>query len=152
MSDSVPSGHIQIQGLYKSFALGSAIVEVLKGISLEILGGEGIVITGPSGSGKSTLLHLIGGLDRPTAGSIEIDGKNPTVLPERELAEFRNKTLGFIFQEHFLLPQYSVLENVLLPTLAFPSDRNTSQVRAEEITGQNGLETPTRADILVAGQ
>jgi len=140
MSDSAPSGHIQIQGLYKSFALGSATVEVLKGISLEILGGEGIAITGPSGSGKSTLLHLIGGLDRPTAGSIEIDGKNPTVLPERELAEFRNKTLGFIFQEHFLLPQYSVLENVLLPTLAFPSDRTTSQVRAEELLRRVGLQ------------
>ena len=140
MSDSVPLGRILIQDLHKTFELGSNSVEVLKGISIEIPGGECIAITGPSGSGKSTLLHLIGGLDRPSSGTIEIDGKNPTLLPERELARFRNSTLGFIFQEHSLLPQYSVVENVLLPTLAFPTDRRTSQKRGEELLRRVGLQ------------
>jgi lipoprotein-releasing system ATP-binding protein len=78
-----------------------------------------VAITGPSGSGKSTLLHLIGTLDRPTSGRIEIDGKEPYGLPEPELARYRNETVGFVFQDHHLLPQYTVLENVLIPTLAF---------------------------------
>lgn len=144
MSDSVPLGHILIRDLRKTFELGSTSVEVLKGITIEVPGGECLAVTGPSGSGKSTLLHLIGGLDRPTSGTIEIDGSNPTLLPERELAEFRNSTLGFVFQEHFLLPQYSVVENVLLPTLAFPSDRRAKQERAEELLRRMGLQDRVR--------
>ena len=140
MSDSTPLGHILTRDLRKTFELGSNSVEVLKGISLEIPGGECLAITGPSGSGKSTLLHLIGGLDRPTSGTIEIDGNNPALLAEGALAKFRNSTLGFIFQEHCLLPQYSVVENVLLPTLAFPTDRVVSHKRAKELLRRVGLE------------
>jgi lipoprotein-releasing system ATP-binding protein len=143
MSTSVALGHISIRDLFKSFELGSSSVEVLKGISVEIPGGEGLAITGPSGSGKSTLLHLIGGLDSPTSGTIEIGEKTLTVLPEPELARFRNDTLGFIFQEHCLLPQYSVIENVLLPTLAFPADRRATRARAQELLRRVGLQERT---------
>ena len=85
--------------------------------------GEALAITGPSGSGKSTLLHLIGALDRPTSGTIRIDGDEPSALDEPELARFRNRTIGFVFQDHHLLPQYSVLENVLVPTVGVPAAR-----------------------------
>lgn len=140
MSDSTTSGHIAVKDLRKTFSFGPAAVEVLKGVTLEIPGGEALAITGPSGSGKSTLLHLIGGLDRPTSGTIEIDGSDPTLLPEPSLAKFRNSTLGFVFQEHCLLPQYSVIENVLLPTLAFRQDRPKSQRRADELLDRVGLQ------------
>ena len=82
-----------------------------------------MAVTGPSGSGKSTLLHLIGTLDEPTGGSLEVDGVDPFSLGERELARFRNDVAGFVFQDHHLLPQLDVLENVLIPTLAFGDPR-----------------------------
>jgi lipoprotein-releasing system ATP-binding protein len=93
-------------------------VEVLAGIDLAMEAGEALAITGPSGSGKSTLLHIIGTLDRPSAGRVEIGNTDPFALSEPELARFRNHTIGFVFQDHYLLPHLSVLENVLLPTLA----------------------------------
>jgi lipoprotein-releasing system ATP-binding protein len=117
-------------------------VEVLRGISFELAAGEALAITGPSGSGKSTLLHLIGSLDRPSSGTIEIAGMDPFRLPERELARFRNRTLGFIFQHSYLLPQYTVLENVLVPSLAFPDSRGDSRAtraRAGELLARVGL-------------
>ena len=110
---------LALTGVNKSFELGPHRVQVLNDVSFEIAGGEAVGVTGPSGSGKSTLLHLIGTLDRPDSGSIEIGGVDPMGLPEPELARFRNRSIGFVFQDHHLLPQYSVLENVLLPTLAF---------------------------------
>ena len=131
---------LSVQEVSKSFLLGEETVRVLDGASLELAGGEAAVIVGPSGSGKSTLLHLIGTLDRPDSGSIEIDGRNPLALPEPELARFRNRSIGFVFQDHHLLPQYSVLENVLLPTLAFPHDRQAARDRAAELLRGVGLE------------
>jgi lipoprotein-releasing system ATP-binding protein len=104
-----------------------------------MIAGEAAAVTGPSGSGKSTLLHLIGGLDRPSGGSIRIDGDEPYDLPEGQLARFRNRKIGFIFQGHHLLPQYSVLENVLLPALAFPGDRSAARKRAGELLERVGL-------------
>jgi lipoprotein-releasing system ATP-binding protein len=101
--------------------------------------GQALAITGPSGSGKSTLLHLIGTLDTPDRGRIEINGQDPTRLSEPELARFRNQVIGFVFQDHHLLPQYSVLENVLLPTLAFPGHGTNSQPRALELLKKVGL-------------
>jgi len=92
-----------------------------------------MAITGPSGSGKSTLLHLIGTLDRPDAGAIEIEGQQPHRLAEAALARFRNATIGFVFQEHHLLPQYSVLENVLIPTVAFADVVVGNEERAREL-------------------
>jgi len=125
--------------VHKSFEAETQRVDVLRGVSFEIEAGRALAVTGPSGSGKSTLLHLIGGLDRPSSGSIEIGGQDPYALSEPELARFRNRTVGFVFQEHHLLPQYSVLENVLLPTLAFPGDRQDSAGRARELLERVGL-------------
>ena len=139
-NDANKDGGLSVRDVSKSFLLGEETVRVLDGANLEMSGGEAAAIVGPSGSGKSTLLHLIGTLDRPDSGSIEIDGADPLGLPEPELARFRNRTIGFVFQEHHLLPQYSVLENVLLPTLAFPHDAGAAKERAAELLRGVGLE------------
>lgn len=91
---------------------------VLRGLSLSLNRGEAVAIMGPSGSGKSTLLHILGTLDRPTSGTVRLADSDPFTLSEPALADFRNRHIGFIFQDHHLLPQCSVLENVLIPTLA----------------------------------
>lgn len=108
-------------------------LEILHGITLEIARGESLAITGPSGSGKSTLLNIIGTLDRPTSGQVLLDGKDLSQLDDKQLAAVRNQQIGFVFQSHFLLPQCSVLENVLIPTLA---GNATSQKGAEERANQ----------------
>ncbi|HVR29093.1 MAG TPA: ABC transporter ATP-binding protein [Thermoanaerobaculia bacterium] len=131
---------LTIRDVRKSFASGRRTLEVLRGISLELRGGEALAVTGPSGSGKSTLLHLIGTLDRPTSGSIELDGRSPHDLPEPALAAFRNRNVGFVFQDHHLLPQYTVLENVLLPTFAPGADAGPEvEERARELIARVGL-------------
>jgi lipoprotein-releasing system ATP-binding protein len=114
---------------------GDERIEVLKGINLEVEAGEGIAIVGPSGSGKSTLLNIIGGLDRQTAGKILIDGQDTLDFDETELASFRNKTVGFVFQLHHLLPQCSILENVLIPSIVNKdsSKRVEMKQRAEHL-------------------
>jgi ABC-type lipoprotein export system ATPase subunit len=99
---------------------GNALA-VLSGVLLEVARGESLAIVGPSGSGKSTLLQIIGTLDRPTSGEVFLDGKNLAALDDRQLAGVRNRQIGFVFQSHYLLPQCTVLENVLVPTLANPS-------------------------------
>ena len=134
------SGGLSVREVSKSFLLGEETVRVLDGANLELAAGEAAAIIGPSGSGKSTLLHLIGTLDRPDSGSIEIDGRDPLALPEPELARFRNRRIGFVFQDHHLLPQYSVVENVLLPTLAFKTDAGQARDRAAGLLGAVGLE------------
>ena len=101
----------------KQFEEGGSARTILKDASFDVAAGKSLAIMGPSGSGKSTLLNIVGTLDKPTSGSVEIFGANPLALPERELAAFRNATIGFVFQAHHLLPQCSVLENVLLPTI-----------------------------------
>ncbi|MFI5224535.1 MAG: ABC transporter ATP-binding protein, partial [Nitrospirales bacterium] len=102
---------------YDSLA-GAVPVTVLKEVSLEMARGESLAIIGPSGSGKSTLLNIIGTLDHPTSGQVMLDGQDLSQLDELELAAVRNRQIGFIFQAHHLLPQCTVLENVLVPTLA----------------------------------
>jgi len=119
--------------------MGETRVEVLRGVSFELSGGEALAVTGPSGSGKSTLLHLIGTLERPSSGSIEIDSADPFAFPEPELARFRNSNVGFVFQDHHLLPQYSVLENVLVPTMAYPGSGDDSEARASRLLDRVGL-------------
>jgi lipoprotein-releasing system ATP-binding protein len=119
--------------------MGETRVDVLRGISFELSGGEALVVTGPSGSGKSTLLHLVGTLEQPSSGSIEIDSSDPFALPEPELARFRNSNIGFVFQEHHLLPQYSVLENVLVPRMAFPGSGDDAETRASRLLERVGL-------------
>src|SRR5437763_14472357 len=94
---------------------------------------------GPSGSGKSTLLHILGTLDRPTSGSVRLVGKDPFALPERELADFRNRNVGFVFQDHHLLPQCSVLENVLIPTMVGHKHPGDVQELARILLDLDGL-------------
>jgi lipoprotein-releasing system ATP-binding protein len=129
-----------VRGVGKSFPLPAGEVEVLRGVDLELAGGQALALTGPSGSGKSTLLHLIGMLDRPSSGKITLDGQDPWSLSEVELARFRNQTVGFVFQDANLLPQYSVLENVLLPTLAFRGGAGGARDRALELLRRVGLQ------------
>lgn len=132
-------GRLEARGVSRSFEGGPAPVEVLREVTFTLEAGEGAVVTGPSGSGKSTLLHLLGALDRPTSGSLEIGGRDPFTLPEPELARFRNQVVGFVFQDAHLLPQYSLLENVLLPTLAFPGSGGGDERRARELLDRVGL-------------
>ena len=103
------------QNIKKVYQSGPQDLNVLKGIDLEINSGEIVVIMGPSGVGKSTLLHLIGGLDRPTSGSVFVDNKNIFEMSENDLAIFRNQAIGFVFQFHHLLPEFTALENVMIP-------------------------------------
>jgi lipoprotein-releasing system ATP-binding protein len=137
---SPPPLSLRVDDVHKSFELGAQRVEILRGVTFALEAGEALAITGPSGSGKSTLLHLIGTLERPTSGRILIGDSEPHALPERELAAFRNRSIGFIFQDAHLLPQYSVLENVLIPTLAHPGQRNGQQKRAAELLTRVGLD------------
>ena len=113
-------------------------VQVLRDISLQVTNGTSVAITGPSGSGKSTLLHIIGTLEKPSSGQVEINNTDPFTLSDPELARYRNGVIGFVFQDPHLLPQYSVLENVLVPTLA--SGKRTDAIqRAQQILKRVGL-------------
>src|ERR1043166_7897928 len=113
---------------------------VLRDISLDVNTGESLAIVGPSGSGKSTLLHIIGTLDRPSSGQVWLAGKDISRLPEAELAALRNQQIGFVFQAHYLLPQCTVLENVLVPTLAGKSaSRAGAEQRAKQLLERVGL-------------
>lgn len=131
---------LEVRDVHKVYD-GAVPVEVLAGISFDVASGDAVAVTGPSGSGKSTLLHLVGGLDRPTSGSIRVDGREPHALPEGELARFRNRDVGFVFQEHHLLPQYDVLENVLIPTMAFRGESDPAEdvANAERLLDRVGL-------------
>ena len=130
----VATSSLKISHLFKDFGA----VEVLRNVSLSLTAGTSVVITGPSGSGKSTLLHIIGTLEEPSNGIVEINKINPFTLSEPELAQYRNSVIGFVFQEHHLLPQYSVLENVLIPTLAF-KQRTDATERAVQLLKRVGL-------------
>lgn len=134
-----PPPSARIRHLSKSFQNAHLQkVEVLTDFDLELQKGDQLAITGPSGSGKSTLLQILGTLDRPDAGEVEIAGERPFDLEDDALAAFRHRNIGFVFQEHFLLPQYSVLENVLLPTLVSQRKAGTAD-RARELLGRVGL-------------
>lgn len=133
------SAQVKVRGLKKDFPTEGEPVRVLDGVDLDLASGDAMVIVGPSGAGKSTLLHLIGGLDLPTAGTIEVDGESLQRMKEAELARFRNRTVGFVFQDSHLLPQYSVLENVLVPTLAFSDVEAGGEERARELLDRVGL-------------
>lgn len=143
-SDSARDGEVAAPRLRaieitRSFRLGGETVEVLRGVTFTLGAGEALAVTGPSGSGKSTLLHVLGTLDAPSSGRVEIDGRDPAGLSEPELARFRNRAIGFVFQDHHLLPQYTVLENALLPALAFRGDRAAARERARELLERVGL-------------
>jgi len=108
---------LEVNNLSKEYPTPRGALPILAEVSLSLKRGEAVSIMGPSGSGKSSLLYVVGGLEPPTSGTVTLDGQNPFTLPERELAAFRNRQIGFIFQDHCLLPQLTVLENVLTPTL-----------------------------------
>jgi ABC-type lipoprotein export system ATPase subunit len=119
---------------------GGDAVDVLRSVSLQIAAGESVAIVGPSGSGKSTALNLIGALDRADSGEVIVDGRDVEKLGEQDLAAYRNTTVGFIFQLHHLLPQCTILENVLVPTLAGAKrDAAALQARAESLLDSVGL-------------
>jgi len=130
---------VTARGLGKTYAGPGGAVEVLRDVDLELHAGDSLAVTGPSGSGKSTLLHILGTLEIPTVGELAIDGVDPFALPDRELARLRNRVVGFVFQDHHLLPQYSALENVLLPALAFPPTPPGLEARARELLDRVGL-------------
>jgi lipoprotein-releasing system ATP-binding protein len=136
---TTPPPRLAAYDLHKSYRLGDGTVPVLAGVSFTLAGGEALAVTGPSGSGKSTLLHLLGTLDVPDRGRVEVDGTDPAGLSGDRLARFRNRTLGFVFQDHHLLPQYTVEENVLLPALAFRDHRDGAAARARELLARVGL-------------
>lgn len=126
----------------KSYPTPRGALQILNGVSLNLTRGDAIAITGPSGSGKSTLLYILGALESPSNGTVTLDGSNPYELGERAQAAFRNQHIGFVFQDHSLLPQCSVLENVLAPTLAAVSRDGRGadyERRARELLVQVGL-------------
>jgi lipoprotein-releasing system ATP-binding protein len=133
------SNILKTSDLRKTYVSGPQEVEVLKGISLEVTAGEIVVIMGPSGVGKSTLLHLVGGLDRPTSGDVLIDGDDLFSLRDKELAVFRNKAIGFVFQFHHLLPEFSALENVMIPGMMHGRDMSVVTEKANSILDEIGL-------------
>src|SRR3972149_1416844 len=131
--------HIKIKGLCKSYEKKGKKIEVLKGIDLEINGGETVAVLGASGVGKSTLLNIIGALDRPTSGEVFYDRETIFAMDEWSLASFRNKTVGFVFQSHHLLPEFSALENVMLPALIGGVTYADARAKAEELLKEVGL-------------
>jgi lipoprotein-releasing system ATP-binding protein len=128
---------VTVQNVTKTFEHEGRSLQVLKGIDLEIGSGEMVTIVGPSGAGKSTLLHLIGTLDLPTEGQILYGGRDVTRLGSSDLAEFRNRSIGFVFQFHHLLPEFTALENVMMPGLIQGGRR--LEDRARELLGEVGL-------------
>lgn len=126
---------IEIKGIRKSFGT----LQVLKGIDLRIEKGEVVSIVGPSGSGKTTLLQIVGTLDSPDSGSVIIDGKDVTRLRGKELAHFRNQNIGFVFQFHQLLPEFTAEENVMMPALIAGKSMKAAQSRAAELLNYMGL-------------
>lgn len=119
--------------LHKSFRKGPEVIEVLKGIDLEVKRGEGVAVVGASGSGKSTLLHLLGGLEKPDRGIISYNGTDITGMDERSMATFRNTEIGFVFQFHYLLPDFTAIENVMMPALITSMPGAAAAKRAREL-------------------
>ncbi len=130
---------LSAENVTKSFTSRKGDIEVLRGIDFEAEGGEVVAILGASGAGKSTLLHVLGTLDTPDSGLVLIRGKNPFVVPDRELNAIRNRDLGFIFQFHYLLPEFDALENVMMPALLRSGTDHGAQERAAGLLEEVGL-------------
>src|SRR3954464_2974794 len=138
MNDAVES-ELVVEGVVKEYPTPAEPLRILSGISFELRRGENLAILGPSGSGKSTLLSIIGTLEPPTSGTVRLGGIDPFSLNEAELAAFRRDNIGFVFQEHHLLPQCTVFENVLVPFLADGSANEEDQRRATDLLKRVGL-------------
>ncbi|HBG06932.1 MAG: ABC transporter ATP-binding protein [Geobacteraceae bacterium GWC2_58_44] len=130
---------LEVRDLYKSYGSGLAKVEVLKGINLTVEAGDTLALVGPSGAGKSTLLHVMGTIDRPTSGSVLFDGQEIFSLSDQPLAAFRNRSIGFVFQFHHLLPEFSALENVMMPLLIGGMKRSRAEGKARGLLDDVGL-------------
>lgn len=130
---------LEVIEVYKGFTKGNSWLDVLQGVTVEVNGGEMVAVVGPSGSGKSTLLHLIGALERPDRGTIRFDGRDVFQQSELELAAFRNRHVGFVFQFHHLLPELTALENVMLPGLIARRGRREVMAEATELLATMGL-------------
>jgi lipoprotein-releasing system ATP-binding protein len=130
---------LRVEGLCKTYLMADHRLEVLRGIDLEIGEGELVVLTGPSGAGKSTFLHLLGTLDVPTRGRILFDGGDPFERGEEDLAGFRNETVGFVFQSHHLLPDFTALENAMMPALIRRVARGEARRKAQAMLERVGL-------------
>jgi lipoprotein-releasing system ATP-binding protein len=130
---------IAVRDLSKSFLTDRGRIEVLKDVTLDIRAGERIAVVGASGAGKTTLMHLLGGLDRPTSGSVSFAGKNIFHYSAQELDAFRNRCIGFVFQFHQLLPEFTALENVMMPALIGRSSLKEAERKAQEILAAVGL-------------
>ncbi|HEX9188761.1 MAG TPA: ABC transporter ATP-binding protein [Vicinamibacteria bacterium] len=130
---------VRIEGLAKTYLMGEKRLEVLRGLDLEIARGDLVALTGPSGAGKSTFLHLLGTLDVPTRGRILFDGEDVFERGEEGLASFRNETIGFVFQSHHLLPEFTALENTMMPALIRRVPRAEARRRAAEMLSHVGL-------------
>lgn len=130
---------LEVKNLAKEYPTRTDPLVILTDVNLSLDAGENVAVIGPSGSGKSTLLHILGTLDSPTSGSVVIDGTNPFDLNATALSRFRNQNVGFIFQEHHLLPQLSVLENTLVPAIAEGSAKSEHIKRADELIERVGL-------------
>ncbi|QWV92684.1 ABC transporter ATP-binding protein [Geomonas oryzisoli] len=133
------SNLLEVKNLFKSYGTGEAKVEVLKGIDLTVGVGDTIALVGPSGAGKSTLLHVMGTIDRPTSGEVLFDGQKVFNLADQPLAAFRNRSIGFVFQFHHLLPEFSALENVMMPLLIGGEKRSRCEGRALQLLKDVGL-------------
>ncbi len=132
---------IQVEDVHRSYPMGEARLPALRGVSLSIERGEHVALMGPSGSGKSTLMHLIGCLDRPTAGGYRLEGRAVEKLSDEELSALRNRTIGFVFQAFYLIPELSVLENVEVPLIyrgVGAAERTARAARALEAVGLAG--------------
>lgn len=130
---------VRTTNLRRVYRSGDTELEVLHGVDVEVAAGEAVAIVGASGAGKSTLLHLLGGLDRPSSGEVEIAGRRLSRLSPRELADFRNRGIGFVFQFHHLLREFAAVENVMMPLLIAGEDPGRAETRAMELLGQVGL-------------
>lgn len=137
MSDS--GADLQVVNVGKSYTTAAGELPILTGVNLALARGDALAITGPSGAGKSTLLYIIGTLDQPSEGTVNILGQDPFSLTGSRLARFRNSHVGFVFQEHYLLPQCSVIENVLIPTLAADGATEAAEDRARMLLDKVGL-------------
>lgn len=130
---------IRVRGLTRSFRKDSQLIEVLRGVDLDVYDGESLAITGASGVGKSTLMHILGTLDRPSSGSVLYAGQDVFRWEDRELARFRNRTIGFVFQFHHLLPELTALENVMMPALIQGIRRSRAASMARDMLGELGM-------------
>jgi lipoprotein-releasing system ATP-binding protein len=130
---------LSIRNVFKSYFLHGKRIDVLRAVSLDIQRGELVSLVGPSGAGKSTFLHVLGTLDAPAAGEVLFEGRSVFAMNDAQIAEFRNRTIGFVFQSHYLLPEFTALENVAMPALIQRRDRTETYAEARSLLKRVGL-------------